>query len=283
MLPSRVNLLVREPLLHFMLLGVTIFGFSYYFDERACLTRITITQDQIRSLADDYRLQYGGSPSAQQLQALVDNFIKEEIFYREAKKLGLDVNDEIVRRRLVQKYEFLQQDLATPIEPPESRLREYYHHHLDRYLRPETVTFTHVYLSPDARGDRGAHDAARSLASFLNRRGATHGADRGDRFPGTTDFVAVSREDLARAFGREGLAEIIFTAELNHWSAPLRSGFGWHTVYVTSRQPAEVKPFTDVRDGVLLDYLDAERNRHNTESFMKLRESFKIVLETEGG
>lgn len=281
-LPYRVNALLREPVLQFLLLGAAIYGFSHYLDERSRFARITITQDQIRSLADNYRLQYGGLPTPQQLQALVDNSIKEEIFYRQAKKLGLDVNDEIIRRRLVQKYEFLQQDLATPAEPNESQLRQYYRQHLDRYLSPETVTFTHVYFSADARGDKGAQEAAEALASLLNHRGVARAVDQGDRFPGTADFAAVSREELARVFGREGLAQTLFAVELNHWSAPLRSGFGWHTVYVTSRQPAKEASFPEVREAARLDYLDAERNRRNIEYFVKLRESFNIVRETAG-
>lgn len=274
-----MDALLREPFLHFVLLGAAIFGLSYSLDERARFTCITITQDQVRSLADNYRLQYGGIPTPPQLQALVDNFIKEEILYRSALKLGLDVNDEIIRRRLVQKYEFLQQDLATPAEPTESQLRAYYRQHPDRYLRPETVTFTHVYFSPDARGDSGARDAAHALASNLNRLGATRAADQGDRFPGTADFAAVSREELGRVFGRDGLADAIFSVELNHWSVPLRSGFGWHAVYVTYRQPAKETPFDVVRDNVRLDYLDAERGRRNTQAFGKLRENFRVVRE----
>jgi hypothetical protein len=265
--------------LHFVLFGAVIFAFSHYLKERDRFTRITITQAQVDGLADNYRLQYGGFPTRQQLQGLIDNFIKEEIFYRQAQKLGLDVNDQIVRRRLVQKYEFLQQDLATPAEPTETQLREYYRQHPDRYLRPETVTFTHVYVSPDARGDSGARDAAQVLASNLNSLGATKAIEQGDRFPGTADFAAVSCEELGRVFGREGLAQAIFSVELNHWSAPLRSGFGWHTVYVTSRQLAKQTPFAEVRENVHLDYLDTERNRRNTEDFGKLRESFRIVRE----
>jgi peptidyl-prolyl cis-trans isomerase C len=274
-----VDALVREPLLHFVLFGVAIFGLSHYFHERARFSRITVTQDEIRGLADNYRLQYGALPTPQELQPLVDNFIKEEILYRQAKKLGLDVNDEIIRRRLVQKYEFLQQDLTTPVEPTESQLREYYRWHPDRYLRPETITFTHVYFSPDGRGDRGARDAAQALASNLNRRGATRAADQGDRFPGAADFAAASRAELGRVFGREGLIEAIFRVEPNHWSTPLRSGFGWHAVYVTSRQPAKEAPFDEVRDSVRLDYLNAERDRRNSQAFGKLRESFRVVRE----
>ncbi|MFL6603923.1 MAG: peptidylprolyl isomerase [Steroidobacteraceae bacterium] len=278
-LRSSADALAREPFLHFVLLGATLFGFNHYLDERVRFTRITITQDRIRSIADNYRLQYGGLPSSEQLNRLVDSFIKEEIFYRQAQKLGLDVNDEIVRRRLVQKYEFLQQDLATPGEPTESQLREYYQQRPDSYLRPATVTFTHVYFSPDARGDSGARHATQALASNLNRRGASRAADQGDRFPGTADLAAVSRDELGRVFGREGLAEAIFSVELNHWSAPLRSGYGWHTVYVASRQPAKEAPFVEVRDNVRRDYLDSERDRRNTEAFGRLRESFRVVRE----
>lgn len=271
--------LAREPFLHFVLIGAAIFGLSHYFNERARFTEIAITQDQIHSLAENYRLQHGGFPTSQQLQALVNDFIKEEIFYRQAQKLGLDANDEIIRRRLVQKYEFLEEDLSMPAEPTEPQLRNYYEQHLDRYRRPERVTFTQVYFSPDARGDSRARDAAQAAASILNRHGVTRAADQGDRFPGIVDFAAVSREDLARVFGTEGLADVIFSVDLNHWSPPLRSGFGWHTVYVTSREPAREASFEEARDDVRFDYLHAERDRRNAEAFQKLSENFRVVRE----
>lgn len=274
-----VRKLVVEPLVHFILIGAAIFGVSHYLEDSARFWRITITQDQLRSLTDNYRLQYGCAPTAQQLQALVDNFIKEEILYRQALKLGLDANDEIIRRRLVQKYEFIERDLAALTEPTQSQLWEYYLQHRDHYRRAEAVAFTHVYFSTDARGDRGARDAAQVLAASLNHRGATRAADQGDRFSGPTDFAAASSKDLGRVFGREGLAEEIFSVEANRWSAPMRSGFGWHIVYVTSRQAAKDAPFAEVHESVRLDYLDSERNRYNTQAFAKLRESFRVVRE----
>ena len=275
----RFRTLAHEPFLHFVLLGAAIFCLSHYFEEHALFTRITIAQDEVRSLAAKYRLQYGSAPSPSQLQGLVDNFIKEEIFYRQALKLGLNVDDEIIRRRLVQKYEFLIQDLATPAEPTETQLWEYYRQHLDRYMFPPTATFTQIYFSTDARGDRGARDAAQALASILNRSSAARAADQGDRFPGPADFASVSREELSRVFGAEGLAGDIFSVEINHWSAPLRSGFGWHIVYVVSRQPSRKASFSEVRENVRLDYIDTERARSNSVAFAKLRERFHIVRE----
>ena len=269
----------NDPFLHFLLLGAGIFGLNHYLDERTRFTQISITQKQVRTLENNYRLQHGDRPTSLQLQALVDNFIREEIFYRQALRLRLDEDDRIIRRRLVQKYEFLQQDIVAPAEPTASQLLEYYRQHADRYLRPETVTFRHLYFSTDARGDGGARDAAQAFASSLHLRGATPAATPGDQFPGAVDFSAVSREELRRIFGSEGLAEELFRVDLNRWSDPMQSGFGWHIVYVTSRQTAVVAPFSEVLESVRADYLDAERNRLNIKAFEQLRESFQIVRE----
>ena len=271
--------LLHEPFLHFLLLGSLLFALSHYLDERSRLTRITITRDQVRRIAEGYRMQYGNLPAATQLDGLVDRFVEEEIFYREALKLGLDREDEIVRRRLAQKYEFLQQDLSTPAEPTETQLRAYYVQHLDQYQVPARITFTQVYFSPDQRGEEGARDFADKLAASLNRRGNTPTVDQGDRFPGSNAYAGLSREDLARVFGEKGLTQEIFSIEPNHWSAPLRSGFGWHTVYVTAKQPSQEAAFDDVRQSVRLDYNEAERNRRNIEALAKLRTHFVIIRE----
>jgi peptidyl-prolyl cis-trans isomerase C len=271
--------IVREPFLHFLLLGAALFASGHYLEERSRLTPITITKDQIRRIADGYRMQYGIPPSAAQLERLVDRFIEEEISYREALKLGLDREDEIIRRRLVQKYEFLQQDLSTPAEPTHSQLLDYYQKHLDRYRELERITFTHVYFSPERRGEEGAREAAEELASSLSLRGTTRAVDQGDRFPGPTDLTALSREELARVFGDGGLTQEVFGLELNRWSAPLRSGFGWHTVYVSERQPGRQAAFEDALQEIRRDYVEAERTRRNTETLAELREHFKIVRE----
>ena len=269
----------REPFLHFLLLGAALFIVNHILEERARFTRITVTKNQVQGIAENYRLQYGALPSPQQLGALVDQFIREEVFYHEALKLGLDTDDEIIRRRLVQKYEFLQQDLATPTDPTDTQLLAWYQQNLQQYRSPEKITFTHVYFSTDTRGEAGAQQAAQQAAAALNVRGLTRAADQGDRFPGVLDFAAVSSDELARVFGREGLTQAIPTVALNRWSEPLRSGFGWHTVYVSARQPGRQLPFAAVRSEVLRDYTEAERERRNRETVAKLRSHFQIVRE----
>jgi len=269
--------ILREPLFHFALLGAVLFGLNRYMTERSAISRITVTKAQIARIADQYRRQYGLPPTPPQLEALVDKSITEEIFYREALKLGLGADDEIVRRRLVQKYEFLHQDLASPQEPTDAELLDFYRRHQTQYRLPERVTFTHVYFSPDQRGDTGARDAVAKLAATLNAHGATRASDQGDPYPGPYDFAALSHEEIQRVFGDSGLSDDIFQVISGQWSTPLRSGFGWHTVYVSGHTSALQAEFAAVSERVRSDYLESRRGQHNAEAIAKLRAQFDIV------
>ncbi|HEX4241575.1 MAG TPA: peptidylprolyl isomerase [Steroidobacteraceae bacterium] len=277
--PLRLGPLRRvlsEPLAHFVLLGAMLFALDRAVEEHARFSRIAITQDRIDRIADNYRRQFGDSPSSPQLQALVDKYIDEEILYREALKLGLDREDEIVRRRLVQKYEFLQQDLSAPQRPTDAELEDHYREHAARYRVPARVTFTQTYFSTDLRGDQGARRAAQALASRLNRRGITRAVEQGDRFPGPDDFTALSAEELLRVFGEGTLTRGIFDVQAGRWSAPLRSGYGWHTVYVTAREPDRQAAFAEVRDQVERDYIESMRTMRNARALASLRAQFTI-------
>ena len=142
-LPDWLKRAAREPFVHFLLLGAALFLASETVEHFATQYRVVVTPERVARLADTYRQQFGQEPSATQLKTLVDNYIKEEIEYRESTALGLDRDDEIVRRRLVQKYEFLQQDLQTLEDPSEQTLRAFYAAHAPNYGQPATRGFTH--------------------------------------------------------------------------------------------------------------------------------------------
>jgi hypothetical protein len=271
--------LAQEPLLHFFILSAVLWAIHAHLQARPESSRITITQALTHQLAEHYRQQYGVPPSSRQLDALVESAITEEIAFRQAIKLGLDQGDEIVRRRLIQKFEFLQQDLATPRDPTPAEALEFYARHAERYVLPERLTFTHVYFSPDRRGDMGAKDAAAALAVALNLRGVTRAPDEGDPYPGPADFVGVTPEEITHVFGRDGLSQDIAEATTGHWTSPLRSGYGWHIVYVTRREPARRAAFDEMRDHVTEDFREAERSRRNAEASAELRSQFEVVRE----
>lgn len=269
----------REPFVHFIVLGGLLFAFNEYLEARANFSRITITRDDVAGIVTNYQLQYGTTPAGEQLQTLVDQYVREQVFYHEALRLGLDKDDEIIRRRLVQKYEFLQQDLGIAREPTQPQLRAYFEAHAAAYQTPAKLTFSHVYFSPDARGDEAARQAAQSLRRDLMAAGAQRAPAQGDAFPGAADYAALTQADVARVFGSSELSEQIFNLPVDQWSLPLRSGLGWHLVYVNALQPAHAARLEEVADAVRRDYLDAERSRHNAESFAKLARGFTIVRE----
>ena len=270
---------VREPFVHFVLAGALLFAVSEYLEARANFSRVTITAAQVQSLITNYRLENGSAPTAQQVDALVDNLIKEEIFYHQALRLGLDKNDEIVRRRLVQKYEFLQQDLGVVSEPTEEKLRDFYYAHAANYTLPVRASFGQVYFSVDLHGEQAAQQRAAQLLATLNASGATAATGEGDTFPGPTDYSALNPLQVNRVFGESELSREIFRALPGHWVGPLRSGYGWHLVRVSEQLPPSLAPYSEVQDAVRRDYLDVERGRRNAEALAKLKRSFTIVRE----
>lgn len=278
-LPAGARALLREPFFHFLLLGAVLFGVNQYLEARSRFTHIGITRQTVQGIAENYRLQYGSSPTSQRLDALVEARIREEVFYHEALRLGLDRDDEIVRRRLAQKYEFLQQDLEIVAEPSEQTLRAFFDANQQRYELPSTVSFSHVYFSADSRGEEGARADAARIASALTARGVTRATDEGDPFPGPTDFARASQTELGRVFGREGLAERVFATQTNGWSDPIVSGLGWHIVYVNAREPARLPGFANVREVVRRDYLEGAQVKRNDEVYEKLKRGFVIERE----
>jgi len=271
--------LVREPFFQFVALGALLFAASEYLEARANFSRIDITRGQVEGITNNYRLQYGASPTAEQLNGLVDQFIKEEVFYHEALRLKLDRDDEIIRRRLVQKYEFLRQDLGTPKDPSEADLRAFYQSHTENYEIPERLTFSHVYFSIDRGGDDAARARAENALAVLNQRRVTRAPDSGDVFPGASDYAGATPVQVRRGFGSSALSREIFKTAPGYWAGPFRSGFGWHLVYVAAHEPTAVAAYDDAKDSVRRDYLDAERGIRNAAALEKLKTHFTIVRE----
>ena len=102
----------REPLVYFLLAGAALFYVSGFVDSSADDYRIELTPSDLTRLADQWEAQMGRPPSTSELNGLTEQWIREEIFYREAMRLSLDENDVIIRRRLVQKLTFLTEDIA---------------------------------------------------------------------------------------------------------------------------------------------------------------------------
>ncbi|MET0544941.1 MAG: peptidylprolyl isomerase [Caulobacterales bacterium] len=268
---------LREPIVHFFLLGAFIFLLSEVVEHFNSRYRIVVGPDQITRLAATFEQNYGNPPSDQQLAVLVDNYIKEEILYRESVALGLDKGDEIVRRRLVQKFEFLQQDLNSVKAPSDEDLRNYFAANPVKYAAPERRSLTQIYFSPDLQGDAEAKLRAEETLKALKESVTLRAPQRGDIFPGPSDVADLDQDSAQRLFGKSELTQALYTAPPGVWSGPYRSGFGWHLVRVTEIKPKRQLTFAEVADKVREDYLTARGAELNAEAMQSFRAKYQIV------
>ena len=275
-LAVRWRRLAREPLLHFFLVGAVLFALAERHRAQTDVYRIVVTPERVREIAMRYQAEFGNAPAPATLAQLVDSDIDEEVLYREGLARKLDRDDEIIRRRIVQKVEFLQQDLAAPAAPTEMQLRAWYAAHASRYAAPATVSFSHIYFVDGAAGEQ----AARARASLVLKGlpdAIIRAPERGDPFPDLYDYAGFGQEQARRLFGDSALSRGLFRAPTGRWTGPLRSNYGWHLVRVQTREPARMPPFAEVRDRVQADVIAADQEAANRRSFAKLKARFKII------
>jgi hypothetical protein len=273
---SRVRRVLAEPLTHFVVAGLALFAAGRVYQGHADLHRIVVTPAHVRQLANDYALQFGQPPDAGALAELERRDLHDEILYRQALALKLDRDDPIVRRRLVQKMQFLLQDTRPPAEPSEQDLRAYYAAHAERYRAPAKISFTHIFFSGDANGDVAARTRAAQVLRTL-KPDVTRAPALGDPFPDLYDFSAYEPDQVYRLFGHTPFAEATLSAPGGRWVGPYRSGYGWHLLYVGSRTPAAAAPLDAVREQARADALQDAQERANQAAFAELARGFRVV------
>ena len=165
--------LLREPLIHFLLIGALLFGLYGLAQSgrpaAAGATDIRLSLDEIRQLTLLFQSQWRRPPTPQELDRLVENKVQQEILYREALAMGLDKDDEIVKRRMAQKMQFLAEDVAAAHEPTTADLRSWFDANSAKFAQPPRLSFRHLYFSPDQRGAHARADAGHALAKLAGQ------------------------------------------------------------------------------------------------------------------
>jgi hypothetical protein len=263
----------------FLAIGAAIFALAHLVQHSAERSRERIVVDNalIRRLAQLYQVQTGLRAGPDEVNSLVSSYIHEEALYREALKLGLDQDDEIIRRRLVQKMEFLNSDLTPGAVPTDSELHRYFVVHASEFAVPATVSFTHLYFSADHRGEEGARlAAAAALQALSPQQRAARGA-AGDPFPLQSSYAELSEVELAQIFGDTPLVAALFTVPEGRWCGPFRSGYGWHLVFVTRRVPLREATFEGVKAQVLSAVEEARRRLAQERWSREIESRYTIV------
>ena len=273
---------LKEPLFHFLLVGAALFG-AYSWINRSAdnlqsaeAEKIHIGAGDVRWLAENWTTQWRRAPTNDELRGLVADYVNEQLLAREARALGLEANDVIVRRRLAQKVTFLIDDTLRRAEPSEEELQRYHEANASRYRTGGRISFAHIYFSPQRRVD--AHkDATDALNLLRDAGGPPPAKDLGDRLLIESEFRDETRQAIANVFG-PGFAQAVFALEADVWSGPIESGYGLHLVSVSARQEPHAPSFSEVRARVLEDWR-REQERLAKERYLgELRKKYTVVV-----
>lgn len=277
-----MNSIFREPLLHFALLGAVIFGVNAFLNDGAAKTKpqIEITAADIEHLRALWQRTWQRPPTPKELQGAIDARVREEILYREALAMGLDKDDTVIRRRLVQKLEFLSEGVATSVEPNSAELHRYLKEHAERYREPARLSFMQVYFNTDRHGPQTETITRKALQALSAGGGSPMEAGRGygDRFVLGYAYGNESIADISHKFG-QGFADAIAPLPPGRWHGPIASGYGLHLVYIEDRTPARTPPLAEVRDAVLHDYEQAKREKVMQAFYERLKQRYHIVID----
>jgi len=266
--------LLREPLMHFLLLGALIFAvFGHGSSENAANRQIVVSRVDVDRLAAAFSRTWNRPPDPNELQAQLQDYIREEVLYREALQLGLDKDDSIIRRRLRQKMEFLFED--TVPTPQEAELRAYYQSHIEKFRTASLISFRQVFVST-RRGNAAEPDAQQILARLVaDTPGAAEQADT--LLLGQT-FSRTPLDRIAALFG-DDFAHGLAGAAPAHWVGPLRSAYGLHLVLVTALEPAAMPPFEQVRPAVEREWFAERRSEAQAAQYQTLLAGYRVTVQ----
>lgn len=276
MSPPWLSRWLREPILHFALIGaVLFFVYGRMNPGEGSGERIVVTQAIKDNLARQHQARWMRAPSEQELANLVEAHIRDEILFREGVALGLDSDDPVIKRRVRQKFELMSEEQLAGAAPTDAELSDYLLQNAARFTRPAKLSFEQIYFD----GSATVPEVERAVAAA--KSALARGADparlgQPTMLPRSAEAAAADL--VARDFGA-AFGEQLLKLPQGEWAGPVASGLGAHLVRVTAVQPAALPPLDDVRQQVAREWENARRERSRTESYRKLRDSYDVVIE----
>ncbi len=276
-----VKKILHEPLAHFVLAGVLIFIlYSLLGPDSAGDNEIIVDLATIERLNAEWSRRMQRAPTPEELEGLLADYIYEELLSRAARSLGLEQDDPVIRRRLVQKMELLAESAAQQARPAGPELLEWYEAHPELYRSDARLGFRHIYFSHDRRDSSAAADASALLPRLAGLDENAGQPGLGDSFMLPHEFTDIGRSQLDRLFGAD-FAATLFSLEPGSWQGPARSGYGYHLVYLFHRTDAEPIPFAENKDRVLQDWHRDRYERVKQELLGELKSRYEISYTEE--
>ncbi len=274
--------LLREPLVHFMFIGAVIYLLYGVFAEplpEADDKTIVVTAGEVEWMQTAWQKRWNRPPTDEEFDGLMQQYIKETVLYREALTMGLNKHDQVIRRRLAQKLEFLAKDLVALTPPTEAELQSYFDEHQERYQQPVLYTFTQVFIDPDKRGDTTLADAEAIKANLIAQGDAVDDPGAlGDDFMLQNYYPEKDAVEIQKQFG-SGFTESLLELSSGQWQGPVLSGYGVHLVYISSISEPPPPDFAVLRERVIQDWTTDRGEELNAQFYASLRDQYTVVIE----
>jgi len=279
---NKLTRLFTEPLIQFLIIGACIYGAFALFgtpEEDFRDTRVHVDSARINAFISEWESRWNRPPTREEIDGLIQSYIKEDVLFRQAVAMGLNEDDPITRRRMAQKLEFLTSDLAMMVQPAEGELEKYFSENSEAYRAPDRMTFSQVFFDPDSRGNKTLEDAEEALVKLQASGAPTEESMQvGDGLMLQRDFVSVTRMEAARQMG-SGFVEAVVQLEPGSWHGPVLSGYGVHLVYVYSYEKAPPAVFEEVQAAVLENWQGEQREKFNADFLENLKTRYEIVID----
>ena len=225
-----------------------------------------------------FESQWKRQPTQDEFNAMIEDRIREDILYREALALGLDKDDTIVKRRMAQKMQFLAEDVAAQQEPTSDELQAWFAAHTDMFTVPARISFRHLYFSPDKRGGGARDDAEKALAGLAGApQNAAFTGSVGDHFMFQDYYGDRAPQAIAGEFGPE-FADAVAKLEPGSWQGPVKSGYGWHLVFVDNLVAGRVPAFEEVEQEVKTAWLGTQKADAWRKAYEEMRAKYTVVM-----
>jgi peptidyl-prolyl cis-trans isomerase C len=273
---------LREPLLHFLLIGIALFAvYAYAHRGRGGIEsprQIALTLDDLRQMDMYFESQWHRQPTPAEFQVMVEDRVREEVLYREALAMGLDKDDTIVKRRMAQKMQFLAEDVAAAHEPSTAELKAWFEKNSNKFALPSRYSFRHLYFSPDKRGKKAQEDATKTLGKIAGQpEDSKLAVSLADRFMFQDYYGDRAPEALAKEFGPQFVVALE-KLKPGSWQGPIESGYGWHLVFVDTVIPGRIPAFEEMEPDVKTAWLGEQKATAWQKAYAEMRAKYTVLL-----
>jgi hypothetical protein len=280
--PLALKRWLREPLLHFLLIGITVFAvYGYTHRGRGGVEssrQITLSLDELGQMDLYFESQWHRQPTPAEFQAMLEDKVREEVLYREALAMGLDKDDTIVKRRMAQKMQFLAEDVAAAHEPSTAELKAWFEKNSNKFALPSRYSFRHLYFSPDKRGKNAQDDASKALVKIAGKpEDSKLAVSLADRFMFQDYYGDRAPDALAKEFGPQFVVALE-KLKPGSWQGPIESGYGWHLVYVDTVIPGHIPAFEEMEPDVKAAWLGEQKATAWQKAYAEMRAKYVVLL-----